>query len=391
MFGTDWNDPKTMATLNMAAGLLGGGNFGQALGRGLQGYSGTMADAEDRAGRKEDRAARKLLADMQMEQLLAAQRKQQGQEDWRRNLPAMLNRQTMIPNDAGPTAGPDTEALNQYLLDPNSPFADKLLERQLFPKEEEAFTLGEGQVRFKGNQVVAQGPEKKPDLPSAVREYEYARTQGYNKSFEQFQIDQRRAGAAGGVTVKLPAFESEQQKARGKGWGEMFNQINTSAFRAPSIMGNLNRMEQLLEGLDGGKLARTGMEIASAAKSFGINLDPKLGNKQAAESLAIEMALSQREPGSGPMTDKDFDNYLAIVPDLAKTPAGRKQITATMRAKAERDVQIAKMAREYARSNGGNLDDNFLDMVADYVAKNPVFSAPNADLFNRADQIIKGR
>jgi hypothetical protein len=362
-------------------------NVGRGGLAGVIGYSNAL----DRVQQADESAQTKRIRDMQVEQMLAAQRKQQGQEDWRRNLPAMLNKQTMIPNDAGPTAGPDTEAINQFLLAPNSPFADKLLERQLFPKEDEAFTLGEGQVRFKGNQVVAQGPEKKPDLPSAVREYEYARTQGYPGTFEQFQIAQRKAGAAGGVTVKLPAFESEQQKSYGKGMGELRQEIQNTAFRAPATIANLNHMEQLLAGVEGGKLAPLGTDIASAAQTLGIKLDPKLGNKQAAEALAIEMALAQRPVGSGPMTDKDFENFLNTVPGLAKTSAGRKQITATLRAKAERDKQIAKKARDYAQRNGGNLDDGFLDELSEFQAANPIFTAPNADLFNRADQIIKGR
>lgn len=47
--GTSMDDPKTMAVMNMAAGLLGGGNFGQALGRGLGGYSETMGNAKKQA------------------------------------------------------------------------------------------------------------------------------------------------------------------------------------------------------------------------------------------------------------------------------------------------------------------------------------------------------
>lgn len=43
------DDPKTMAVMNLAAGLLGGGNFGQALGRGLGGYQETMANAKKTA------------------------------------------------------------------------------------------------------------------------------------------------------------------------------------------------------------------------------------------------------------------------------------------------------------------------------------------------------
>lgn len=53
LLGDSWDDPKTQATLQLAAGLLGGGNFGQALGRGLQGYQQSMSSAEEAAQRKE--------------------------------------------------------------------------------------------------------------------------------------------------------------------------------------------------------------------------------------------------------------------------------------------------------------------------------------------------
>lgn len=52
LLGNSWDDPKSMAVMQLAAGLLGGGNFGQALGRGLGGYQQTMKDS--RAQKLED-------------------------------------------------------------------------------------------------------------------------------------------------------------------------------------------------------------------------------------------------------------------------------------------------------------------------------------------------
>lgn len=43
LLGDSWDDPKTQAALNLAAGLLSGGNFGQALGKGLAGYQQSIA------------------------------------------------------------------------------------------------------------------------------------------------------------------------------------------------------------------------------------------------------------------------------------------------------------------------------------------------------------
>jgi hypothetical protein len=49
LLGDSWDDPKTQAVMSMAAGLLGGGSFGQALGRGLGGYQETMGNAKKQA------------------------------------------------------------------------------------------------------------------------------------------------------------------------------------------------------------------------------------------------------------------------------------------------------------------------------------------------------
>jgi hypothetical protein len=178
------------------------------------------------------------------------------------------------------------------------------------------------------------------------------------------------------ITVDARNFntqESEQSKAYGKTLGEMRGTITQAGFDAPKKIAQLDRMEQLIGALDaGGKGAPLAADIASYAQSVGIKLDPKLGVKEAAQALAVEMAGNMRTPGTGPMTDKDFDNFLKRVPDLSKTPAGRKEITTTMRAALQRDLEASKFARDYAKANGGVIDDNFYDAMAEFYAKNPV-------------------
>ena len=109
-----------------------------------------------------------------------------------------------------------------------------------------------------------------------------------------------------------------------------------------------------------------------AQSAFGIKLDPKLGNKEAAQALAVEMALSMRQPGSGATSDRDFDNWLATVPDLSKSAAGRAEITSTMRASLKRDKEVAKLARAYAKAHDGVIDDGFMEQLSSFVADNPV-------------------
>lgn len=195
-----------------------------------------------------------------------------------------------------------------------------------------------------------------------------------NAEFQGYEITKGRASAPR-VSVDARNFntqESEQSKVYGKGLGEIRTQINQAGYDAPGKLARLDRMEQLLQGIDGGAAAPAIADVASFANSLGIKIDPKLGNKQAAEALAREMAGSLRQPGTGPMTDKDFDNFLRQVPSLSKTAEGRAQIITTMRAAIERDQRASQFARQYAAQNNGVIDDNFFDALAGFYAQNPV-------------------
>jgi hypothetical protein len=213
------------------------------------------------------------------------------------------------------------------------------------------------------NSLIIPGPDGKPMLNTAL-------------------MDAKKAIAAAGasrsqVNVGGGQFENAFSKASGAKFAEVYDGINTDGMIAGQQIANLGRMEQLLQGVEGGKLAPAGKEIASVAKTFGVTLDPNLGNKEAAESLSREMALAMRKPGTGPMTDKDFENFMLIVPSLSKTANGRAEITATLRAKAQRDIQMAQLAQKYVAERGV-LDTGFYSLAQQFIAKNPVVKAGSA-------------
>lgn len=214
---------------------------------------------------------------------------------------------------------------------------------------------------------------KSPDDPAAIREYQFARQQGFGGSFLDFQQTLRKAGATA-LTVDMRG-DNAYATAQGKEYSDLMGNINKSAFSAPAQIRKLERMTQLLDGVDGGKLSPAGLEIASALNGLGIKVDPRLGNKEAAQALSRELAGGLRQPGTGPMTDRDFENFLQQIPDLSKTAPGRKQITDTMTAALNRDMRIGQLAREYERRHG-RIDGKFLDEIAAFIAENPVVSAP---------------
>jgi|GEM_PF-3735247 len=166
--------------------------------------------------------------------------------------------------------------------------------------------------------------------------------------------------------------ESEQSKVYGKGLGEMRLEITRAGVEAPRKLAQMERMEQLLTGIEGGRLAPAMTDVQSALKSLGISVGKNLGAKEASEALAIEMALKMRPPGSGPMTDRDFENFLRTAPSLAKSAEGRRQIIQTVRAAVQRDIEASTFARQYAERNNGVIDDSFFQALQDFYIHNPV-------------------
>ena len=105
LYGSDWNDPKTMATLQMAAGLMSGRNFGDSLGRGLGGYQAVMQNAEEAEARKSERAYTDLVRQMKLEEIKKAQEKERrSSEALRRAFSPVSNAEAIgLPGQLGPT------------------------------------------------------------------------------------------------------------------------------------------------------------------------------------------------------------------------------------------------------------------------------------------------
>lgn len=168
----------------------------------------------------------------------------------------------------------------------------------------------------------------------------------------------------------------------GASFGKMFEAIQSSGFDAQANLAKLDRFESLLSGIETGKLTPIGTEIAGYMKSLGIDIDPNLPNKQAADSLAKEMALMLRKPGQqsggmpGNFSDADRNFLVAIAPGLANTPGGNQLIIQTARKTFQREAEMAKMAQEY-RDRTGSMN-GFVQFAKQYAEANPLFAEESA-------------
>lgn len=270
LLGESWDDPRTQATLQLAAGLLGGGNFGQALGRGLGGYQQSMSAAQEAKMRKEEMDWKRQEIAARQAQAQEAQALKQRQAEWLAS---------QAPADQ--TGQMYLGAAKSGIIGAGDYF------KQMTPKEEEAFTLGEGQVRYKGGNILAQGPQKQAEQPSAVREYEYARGQGYNGTFEQFQTAQKRAGAARtNVNVNT---EKTLLNEMASGVGKQLEESVSKANAAKDTLATLDRLDAAI----GSKKVMAGPATNPAMYLMQVGTQMGLGGKDSNETLQNTRAAIQ--------------------------------------------------------------------------------------------------
>ena len=323
LLGDNWDDPRTIATLQMAAGLLGGGNFGQAAGRGLADYQRSMTVAREQERRQQELAMREAEQKQQMQvramQMQAAQQeaaRRQGVEGAYRDAFESPATQALAGGQ-GPTPGAaqamqgmqpriNQEKLIQGLMRHDPMAAAQMLQ----PKPDDYKVVGDSLVSIGGGGVkeAYRAPQKQAEAPGAVREYEYARQQGYGGSFERWKNDNARAGASSvSVNTSKPLLNTI---AEGLG-----KNIDASLSAAQSAVPAIQTAQTLKSAVDTGKL------IAGPGSTFrvlGLQVGQMLGvgGKDGAEVLAntrttiqsmakAELEAAQQMRGQGQITEAE--------------------------------------------------------------------------------------
>ncbi|MBN9321363.1 MAG: hypothetical protein J0H24_04510, partial [Delftia acidovorans] len=105
------------------------------------------------------------------------------------------------------------------------------------------------------------------------------------------------------------------------------------------------------------------------------------GSRKKGIKLSGEIALELRNPSGGAgmpgaMSDADRQFLQNMVPGLQTTPQGRTLMLDTAKRLAQRDIDVARLAREYRRRNG-QIDEGFYEELARFSEANPLFSQKN--------------
>lgn len=173
---------------------------------------------------------------------------------------------------------------------------------------------------------------------SDIKEYEYAKERGYEGSFVDFQLAQKKAGAAS-TNVNVGEGDKFYEKLDQKN-AETFATMSDSGIQARAKLGQIDRLEGLFanvpQGVEGG--------LKKIAGDWGIAVGEGTSDIQAASALLEKMVPEQRAPGSGPMSDADIKMFRASLPRVLNQPGGNQLIFQTMRGIAEYEIKMGEIA-----------------------------------------------
>lgn len=301
-----------------------------------------------------------------------------------------LQRQGLDQGTATLLAG-NKQALQQYLLQRSQgkkpievngrlvdPDTYQVLADFSDPKAKYNFITGRDGSIFRADETegsLSQVYGGKPDQPTDVQEYEYAKGQGYQGTFQQFQIEQKKAGASQ-VNIDQKA-EGAFDKKLAENQATIFTEMATEGLNAKADLAVLGELEGLL-GQTGGTLSG----VSGALAKYGIG-GAGMSDIQAAQALINKLVPTQRQPGSGTMSDRDVELFTRSLPSLWNAPGGNQKILSVMRGLAQYkqtqgEIATAVMNGQMSRQDAAKALQSIPNPLAEFKAGQPGAAKPKA-------------
>jgi hypothetical protein len=163
-------------------------------------------------------------------------------------------------------------------------------------------------------------------------------------------------GRGGAGTSQTPGDKAYTEDAA-KQAAARYDGIQKAGDAAPTNIARYRQLGDLLAGVDGNRFSPTGVEVAQIANRAGLNIDPKLPNKEAAAAITNQLALQLRDPSQGggmpgALSDSDRNFLLSSVPRLGQSAEGRKMMVESAVRLNQRNADVAGMARQWVQRFG---------------------------------------
>jgi len=366
-FGDD-NTRFSLGLLAAAGPRFDGANDGQRIMEALQGV--------DAYKQKQTQAK---MQQMQMEQMQAQLDKQKRMEALVKQFTTPATAATSVPQvalnlkgDTGPNAysnspsnlstdgvqaakpaGFDYQGFAMALAG-EDPMGSLHLQ-QVLQKDKTPLTIKEGEVMLDRETMKPIFSLPKAEAaPAAVKEYQFAVGQGYKGTFQQFQLEQKRAGAtnvSNSVSMAGPkAFETEL----GKMDADQLVKWRDGAQAGQATLGTVKRLEEAeKQDAYSGGAANLKMTVGSYINGITGATPKGLVGSEIYNAEANKLVLDQiKSLGANP-SNADLAFIQKIVPQLSTSLEARRQLTTFMKEKAEAAIDLYNRANVHARKNSG--------------------------------------
>ena len=178
-------------------------------------------------------------------------------------------------------------------------------------------------------------PTKAPESTTTQRDYEFARSQGYQGSFEDF-----RRAATPSTVVNLDTKGSQLGQEL---YLKKIDSLEAPARNAGRILNQVNAMDKATQGgTFKGSMAPTAVGAAQFLESFGIKVKPDvLANTRAFQAASNQLVLDFMAANGGArgFTEKETAILQDAFPKIIDSPDARRQIADLLRNRALQDVE----------------------------------------------------
>jgi hypothetical protein len=183
---------------------------------------------------------------------------------------------------------------------------------------------------------------KTSDLPPDQKDYILTRAQGSNKTFEDYQLGLKRAGAT--LINTQEGMDAAQTKARIAIDTHAVQDLSKKAVAGRSAIPVLERFMQIADKTPEGWAGAASPLVAKALSSLGIEVPQGASNAELMVALSRQFIPAIRDPGATSNYEQSL--YTAAVPGLVQSADGRMKIARMFRAQIERNGEILKVYRQ---------------------------------------------
>ena len=176
---------------------------------------------------------------------------------------------------------------------------------------------------------------------AGIQGYEYAKDKdGYTGTFEQWQTNLKKAGVPQPAAKGDTTWQTESAKAH----VSMFKDNIETAKQSRKTIMNTSLLNELGNAMDAGVMPVALRKLVPEGLSAPLD---------AYKAILTSTALSLKGKGTGPMTDKDFDNLLATAGSVSASPEARRIVQMALAENARISLKIADIS---AQAISGQLD-----------------------------------